>query len=690
MIRSMIKRKDGKVDTIIAQNVNEYRPHKIRFTWRRQQKSGCFYAVDFGVLDTETSHIGWRGWIYQWAVYFNGDYIYGRRPSELIELFRAWKQFYKLGHNKRILIYVHNLSYDAQYLKHYFKEYDPHARFFCTDTHSILIIDLDGIRICCSYKLTNLSLAKLSKDYATFYEKASGEIDYTQVRFQDQELTGREWLYMFSDVASQYDGVHGYLRAMEYEYASSAPYTSTGFVRESCRHRSEELYWREHFLEGALDLRMYNLCRLAYIGGQTIASWKYSGYTVDNVAHVDFTSSYPARQMMDYFPTGKPFWAGSPPSREAFDRLIDHFCCVFVARFTGIQIRPMITAPYIPGSKAIGLPLNDQRLNGKLISADEFAMAMTEIDWKWIKTQYTWDNCSLGDILCFSRGPAPQWMRDEVMKYYHAKCELKGKDPTLYAAAKARLNAIYGMSCTSICRPQYKMDEDLAIVPDPDVTPEKQLQDYYKSWKSFNAYQVGIYVTCHARDALHTLIEKIGYSRFCYCDTDSVFFVDSPQAREAVEEYNVEITRRALAAGAYVDDDNILGVAEYEEDCRKFRALHAKCYAYEDMSGELHVTIAGIPKKATRWINGEPVTMTNAQELRNIDNLAQGFVFHHCGGSQIAYVERPPEVTEIRGHMTELASAAIISEISKEISDSMYSVGKDLELLHLDFEQVLE
>ena len=76
MIRAMVKRKDGKVDTVIALSVEEYRPPKVK-RWHGRKINGqrVQFAADFAVVDTETSHTDGVGWIYQWAVKFQGDYI---------------------------------------------------------------------------------------------------------------------------------------------------------------------------------------------------------------------------------------------------------------------------------------------------------------------------------------------------------------------------------------------------------------------------------------------------------------------------------------------------------------------------------------------------------------------------------------------------------------------------------------
>ena len=89
---------------------------------------------------------------------------------------------------------------------------------------------------------------------------------------------------------------------------------------------------------------------------------------------------------------------------------------------------------------------------------------------------------------------------------------------------------------------------------------------------------------------------------------------------------------------------------------------------------ELKVVIAGIPKKSIKWKDGNPVTMSNAEELGSIDKLEDGFVFKHNGGSRCVYSEREIEKMDINGHETSLASSAVIEPIEKRISDSMLSI----------------
>lgn len=693
-MNSHVKTKEGR-ESIIAYTVDAAPLPILAFKPLQRNHKVINYSTDFLTMDTETSHTDVvTSWIYQWACKIKNIYIYGRRPSEIIDLMIRLAEHYKLSSEKKIIIYFHNSSYDLQYLKHYIKQYDPEANFLAIDAHSIIICDCLGFRILCSYKLTNLNLAQLAKNYAQTYNKAVGEIDYSIVRYQDQELTETDWFYMFSDVAAQYDGIKGYLKAMGYKYAFQAPFTSTGFVRTACRKAAkEEETWRAEFQKSALDLEQYNLSRWAFMGGVCIASFLYAGETIrsDKLRHKDFTSSYPARQMLDYMPVGAPSWYGDVDDREELDELLNNYCCIFELTLYDVHIKKGVTAPCIPSSKCIGLK-GPVRVNGKIVYAQQLTIAVTELDFKWIRKQYTAKGgFKVHNMLIFERGEMPKWLKTEVMEYFKNKCTLKDTDPLLYGKSKQFLNSIYGMTATAILRDEYELDADCIFTPkqyeDPEADKIKRLNKYYRSYNSFMPYQFAVYTTAWARDALFTMIECVGYENFLYCDTDSVFYIETPENKIRMEEYRNYCIERAKKAGAYVGD-KYLGEPTDEPPLRAFRALHSKCYAMEEYNKEsgqyeLQVVIAGIPKKSIKWIDGEPVEKTNAEELGDIDNLFDGFKFVHNGGTRCVYNEQYPEVRDINGHLTEIASSAVIDSIDKDISENMWTL-ENMEIVKLN------
>ena len=350
-----------------------------------------------------------------------------------------------------------------------------------------------------------------------------------------------------------------------------------------------------------------------------------------------------------------------------------------------VQIKEGITAPCIPSSKCIKLK-DPLKVNGKIVYAEELSIVVTEIDYKWIDRQYEIEEFEIDKMLIFERGEIPKWMKEQIMKYFEYKCTLKHSDPKLYLASKGKLNGIYGMTATSIIRQSLIYNEELILIP-KDQDDETELNKYYRSRNSFLPYQYSLYTTAWARDALLTMIECVGYENFLYCDTDSVFYIKTPENEKRLNEYAARCKERAIKAGAYIND-NYLGYPTDEDPITAFRALHAKCYAMIE-NGELKVIIAGITKRATKWINGAPVTMTNAEELGSIDNLQDGFLFKHNGGTRAIYIEDPARVESISGHELELASGVIIEPVEKEINDTMFTVGEDYELLHINMYETL-
>lgn len=694
MIKSKVKTKEGTED-ITAYAWNEVPLPVVTYQSVMRNHKQIKYGTDYMCLDTETSHIELDlGWIYQWAIKWGKLYIYGRTPSDLISFLDKVVEFYELDEKKRIIILVHNLAYDMQYLKHFIHRWDPSTDFFAIDNHAFLSVECVGIRFLCSYKLTNLSLDALAKNYSQKYIKAVGEIDYQIVRYQDQELSpDTDWYYMFSDVAAQYDGVAGYIKTQGYKYLCNCPITSTGFVRSECRKSSYDAKWHEEFYKTGLTLKQYNLARSAFMGGVCIANYQYAGKTIrrDDLAHDDFTSSYPARQIYDYFPRGAANWYGNIENMEEFENLLNNYCCIFILTATDIHIKKGVTAPCIPSSKCF-ICKDPLKLNGKLVYASEISIAICELDYKWIRKQYDIKGqMYITNLMYFKRGPFPDWLKSDVLKYFENKCTLKDVDELLYMKSKNMLNSIYGMTATAIIRDTYKMNPELIMQPKEYKDDEKEKEDqktltkYYNSYNNFMPYQFAVYTTAWARDALYTMIEKIGYDKFLYCDTDSAFYIKTPENVKAMATYRENCRNRAIENGGYYGD-KYLGEPTPEPPIRAFRALHSKCYAMEELDKEagdyrLKVVIAGIPKKSIKWINGKAVTKTNAEELGSIDNLNDGFTFKHCGGTRCVYIEQKITEAAINGHKTEYASSAIIENIEKEVSDTMWTTGADYSIL---------
>ena len=179
MIDSYVKTKNGR------KAIKAYTPAEMQLPvliFKDQQKNHKItkYATKYICLDTETSHIdNTCGWVYQWAAKLGELYVYGRKPSEIIDFMERIAEHYELSDDKKIVLYIHNAAYDLQYLKLFLRRYDPSARFLAVDSHAIIECDVIGFKIVCSYKLTNMVLPHYLRTIPNYTTKQSVKLTIT-------------------------------------------------------------------------------------------------------------------------------------------------------------------------------------------------------------------------------------------------------------------------------------------------------------------------------------------------------------------------------------------------------------------------------------------------------------------------------------------------------------------------------
>lgn len=213
---------------------------------------------------------------------------------------------------------------------------------------------------------------------------------------------------------------------------------------------------------------------------------------------------------------------------------------------------------------------------------------------------------------------------------------------------------------------------------------EQELLEYANK-KSFLSFAWGEWVTCHARERLEEAIRLCtygadgkGHDKFVYCDTDSVKFIGNVD----FTALNKRLTDISARHGAYSDDPQgnryYLGVYEREGDdpskptYLRFETLGAKKYVYEDNSGKLHITIAGVNKQS------------GAKELGSIENFKEGFVFKESAGMEAVYNDLGHEPIIADGHTLEIPPNIYLCQ-------GEYTLGVTMEykaLFHLTQEQL--
>lgn len=552
-------------------------------------------------FDIETSKIAkdndghYEAFMYIWQVCIEGNVVFGRRWEELQEFMHKVVDAYKLSEGERVVVYVHNLSFEFQFIQDFFHFTDV----FAMASRSILTAKTAHLEFRCSYKLSNMSLAKFIENTPnTLHYKGIDDLDYSTVRTPDTPLTEVELGYCFNDVKGLYECV---MELLKEDNIATIPLTSTGYVRRDCRHAmNKNKNNRKMFLRSRLTLIQYKLLRECFRGGNTAGDRYLTNLILKNVGSYDLSSSYPFQMIARDYPLGK--WNyGVIPNIRTLEEYNRKYCTIARYSFKNIRLRDEKPIPYIPQSKCLALGDDREIYNGRVLHADCLTISMTNIDFDIVKEQYVYDKIAVEEFHYSRKGLLPKELRDTIMYYFEKKSKLKGDEEHYYEYMKSKnkLNSIYGMTVTNILNTEIEYhDGEYTEKKMTEEEMEEALDKYYKNHRSFLNYSWGVFVTAYARRELEDGLNIAGLDTI-YCDTDSVKFIGNHD-RE-FEEYNRRLNKECEEKGIrnYAEVNGkryYMGIFDKENGYNEFITLGAKKYAFLQ-NGRLGITVSGLSKK---------------------------------------------------------------------------------------------
>lgn len=571
--------------------------------------------------------------MYIWQFSINEIVYYGRSWDEL-------KMFLKkLDENvpERKIVFVHNLAFEFQFLKSQFHFEEVTARK-SHKTMTALMRDYN-ILFKCSYIMSNCALKYLPDLFNLPVEKMVGDLDYTLIRHSQTELTDEEMKYCENDCLVVYYYILEELKT--YEYVNKIPTTSTGKVRKELQAlvRTDYKYRRLVYKAINTNPHVYNLLVQAFGGGYTHANWIYADEVLENVDSYDETSAYPYVLVTCRFPSSE----FKPCNIKRKKDMSKHLCYLLVVRFYNIKCKyynNFISASkcnYIKGAKYD---------NGRIISADEIEITLTDIDFYFILDTYKGSYEIVESWFC-NYAYLPKQFIEFVLQKYVNKTEFKGVagKEIEYQKEKNKFNALYGMSVTNMIRDNVVYKDDVEEWFEEELTNDEIIDKLQiEKKKSFLSFAWGVWVTAYARDnLLRRVIELDDY--VVYCDTDSCKLVDGYD-KSIFEKYNESVVEKIkfvskqleIPFEKYAPKDkkgvpHLLGVFESETEgdskytYSKFITQGAKKYAVEQ-DGKIKITVAGVPK-------------SGAKALKSLDDFRDNLVFKYedTGKNILMYVD---------------------------------------------------
>lgn len=622
--------------------------------------------------------------MYTWQICLNGYVVIGTRWEQFMEFMEAVRKYYSISRDRHIVIYVHNLSYEFQFIKCLFEWEDVFLR---KERAVLKAVTSDGLEFRCSYFLTNCSLELFLKNENCMHRKVKAEqideqegfqYDYSKYRTPWTEHSMMEIGYQYNDVKGLYEGISNRLKE---DTLLTIPLTSTGYVRRDMRNAASHYSkYKRAVRRMQLDIEQYSMCRRAFRGGDTHANYTVSGKVLEEIDCYDFSSSYPYAIMAKKFPMTAFVKSDSRRFREYMDR---GKAMLFDLRLEGVEIKDPWMMPYISSSKCNGKCSAECRRanccehdNGRVLRSGCIILTVTDLDYKIIHDCYSVKKEVIGTLYTADYGYLPVPLRETALQYFDYKCRLKyeiqkmeeaGETGTQeysdlcvnYTKSKNRLNGIYGMFATDPVMDEWVYSGLTAEKKEADTG--KALAEHNSRWSTFLAYQWGIWVTAWARYRLNE-VRLMCPELVCYNDTDSVYTM--PGFAVYAEEYNRKCMEEIRMCPIVPESEAggktyYMGTLEHDGHYEKFITWGAKRYACIK-NGKILTTVSGLSKKG------------GAEKLKEdgFEAFRPGWTVEKSGNMTAYYNDVP-------AHYIDTEDGTILSTSNAALFDSPFTLKVD-------------
>lgn len=588
--------------------------------------------------------------------YFHKTY---RRWEEVKEFLNELSS--TCGKNEFYVIYVHNLSFEFQFMKDWLELTDVFAR----KSHNVLRCRYRHIEFRDSLALANLKLQKLAEDEKLPVQKASGDLRYNVVRHWSTPLDEKEMGYIYKDT----EVVCEYVAKKLEEYGSyeEIPMTSTGEVRYLFRKELGSKLEKVHQLAvkySANTPELQNLFLKIYAGAYTHANYQIVEQVVDNLECWDIASSYPFQMVARKYPT---IWFKLDQEKidtSANTNILEHllknfppseYAWAMDVEFDNLECKHCHST--LSHHKAFRISTDCVLDNGRVFYSRYARYCLNEVDFQIVKKFYKWTDLNFKTIWISKKSYLPKELVSVILKLFQQKTSLKGNEAELdnYNRSKNRINGVYGMTVFDILNTGFYFDEESNFRFLKEEKDFEDFQKYVKNPKNYLWYTIGVWVTSYARQQILTPIGKMGENA-CYCDTDSVKFKKGYRYKKLLTTLNARIKREFLDAmkyhkfseseyrfftTKYTDKDGtvheskekFMGIFEVEEPYKRFKSLGSKRYLVEYYNDKMKATVAGAPENYYNEEIGKKIYFVDVLGKTNderFDNFTNNFVFKDC------------------------------------------------------------
>lgn len=624
----------------VSENAKEYLPRLVcPKTVKKSSKQFATKYLDVtATFDIETTNSDTDGFAYSWQTCIGGEVIVPRYFEDWAEMLEILVDKWYISSKQRMVLYVHNLGYEHQYIVQLLSARWGLADSLYTKSRKPLYLRFDnGIEFRDSFKLFQKSLARTTE--GCMHEKLAGDLDYRVYRTPDTPLNDTEFAYCVNDVLGLYEAIERLKKEHGYNQAT-IPYTNTGMVIEAVR---KEILPDRKCMNAIAVLKLdRDQMRLAYncmAGGDTHGTRWRAGRVYHNCNSYDFKSAHPSQQLLWKFPAGEPITMPADLQESRLQGLIKlGYGWIGKLLIVNPQIKPECPDPCISFSKCPEVRGLTELDNGRVLGADALFVYADSNDYQRITDGYTYNSIVAVESVAFRLDYLPESFRRAIYEKFRVKESEKGSPD--YMFSKICVNTIFGACAQKTIRDEYVCNPDTMECTHSawqKTLSDKSDEDVSKSQDKKFSFLWGLWTASMSRIKLWEMLKRVGWEKVIYWDTDSCKYEGEKQA--SMDDYNAVIRAQCEARHCVVEKKDgtkvYIGVAEDEHPADRygmlqFKFLHAKCYACVDADGTIESTIAGVNKKAgVKALDG------------SIDNLRDGLLISPAGGQCLAYHDEP-------------------------------------------------
>lgn len=501
------------------------------------------------------------------------------------------------------VLYFHNLKFDSEYIISYIlhngfthikdkkEKADKTFTTLISGMGAFYSIEIyfkvgnkkvNKVTIYDSLKILNFSVDQIAKDFNLPIRKL--ELDYTAKREIGHVLTEHEKDYITNDVEIM-------ARALEIMFTAGLTKMTIG---SDALHNYKEINTNFKKYFPVLPFDIDKDIRKSYRGGFTYLNPLYKGKESTKGYVLDVNSLYPSVMVNNVLPYGTPlFFEGKYKEDKLYPLYIQMLTCSFKIK------DGMIPTIQIKNSYVF---LPNEYLESS--EGDIVTLVLTNVDLDLFLEHY--DVYDIEYIAGWKFRGVKGLFTDYINYWTDRKIESKkNNNPSMYRISKLMLNSLYGkMGLNPLVKSKFPYLDDEGVVR-YGFFPTEERKPIYLPVASF--------ITSYARkktiessQAIREYSKRVyGEDYYIYSDTDSIHlkYID-PKELESIIEV----------------DDYKLGAWKVESEFVRGKYLRQKCYIEESPTGEMNVTIAGLPKKLSKYIN--------------FDNFEEGFTTEGMEGEK--------------------------------------------------------